>query len=267
MTTGTRGFGINAGVSDDLAGELARRAEALGYASLWVTDSERGDGLRNLAAFARGSQHLRLGVGVVGLHRRTPDEIARVLDELQVPADRLWLGIGSGRSSTPLRTVREAVAALRSLLPGVPLVVSALGPRMRALAAEIADGVLLNWIVPSAIERARRQLSARPGIRVMSYVWTALGPGGRERLLREAESYAQILWYARTFAENGTDLAGAGLVAADREDLQHRLRSYETVLDDPIVRAPPATRDDPVALFALLEAAAPAPSTGRGVGG
>ncbi|MFX7845487.1 hypothetical protein ABTK14_24820, partial [Acinetobacter baumannii] len=68
---------------------------------------------------------------------------------LALPLDRLTLGIGSGIAKEgALARVGDALDVLHAA--GVPRVlVGALGPRMRRLAVERAEGVLLNWVPPT----------------------------------------------------------------------------------------------------------------------
>ena len=61
-------------------------------------------------------------------------------------------------------------------------------PRLCRLGGEIADGVLLNWMLPDGAARAREWLSegaaaaGREAPVVASYVRVAVGPGAQERL-------------------------------------------------------------------------------------
>lgn len=247
-----RGFGVDGGLPAEVATELARRVEAAGYASLWTTDTPSADGLADLAAFAAGSTTLELGIGVAPVDRRSAEVLAARVREPELPLDRIWLGIGSGRSTKPLGLVRTATAELREFLPGVRLVVSAMGPKMAALAGEVADGVLLNWLVPARVEEYRRH-TASDSTGLMMYVRTAVDPGGRERVRREATRYASNR--AEYFAANGVEPGEVG-VAGSSSQIAEQLSVYERVLDEAIVRALPASAD-PADLFAVVEAAAP----------
>lgn len=248
-----RGFGVDAGLPDGVATELAHRAEALSYSSIWATDTPRADGLANLAAFARATEHIRLGVGVLPLDRHSPQSIVERVKQLDLPAGRLWLGIGSGGSTTPLALVREAIPVLRGALPEAAIVVAAMAPRMTQLAAELADGVLLNWLTPRTIEAARQLMGAGHRTRTLMYVRAALDPGGRERLGREAAKYASTR--PQHFEANGVPFDEVGVVGLPGS-FDAQLAPYEAVLDETIVRALPSS-PEPRDLYALLEAARP----------
>lgn len=250
--TARRGFGIDGGLPAEVATELGRRVEAAGYSSLWTTDTPSADGLMDLAAFATDTTTIQLGIGVAPVDRRSAQVLAARVSELGLPLDRLWLGIGSGRSASPLKLVRDSAAELRVLLPEVRIVVAAMGPKMAALAGEIADGVLLNWLVPARVGDYRRH-TASERTRLMMYIRAAVDPGGRERLAREAARYAS--GRAEYFAANGVEPGQVG-VAGSQSQIAEQLKAYDAVLDDAIVRALPAS-SAPADLFAVVEAGSP----------
>jgi alkanesulfonate monooxygenase SsuD/methylene tetrahydromethanopterin reductase-like flavin-dependent oxidoreductase (luciferase family) len=184
-----RALGIDAGLDPGLARDLAARCQALGYHSLWANDAPGAPGLETLAHFAEGAPGLDLGVGVLPLQRYEPAAIAADVERLGLDPARLWLGIGSGTLSPQIEPLRRAVAELRDRLPGgVRIVIAAMRPRLCRLGGEIADGVLLNWMLPDGAARARewvREAAAGAGREapvVASYVRVAVGPGAQERL-------------------------------------------------------------------------------------
>ena len=56
--------------------ELGRRAEALGYESLWVPEVSGTEAFSVMAAIAGATSRLRLGTGIVPLFTRTPSLLA-----------------------------------------------------------------------------------------------------------------------------------------------------------------------------------------------
>jgi alkanesulfonate monooxygenase SsuD/methylene tetrahydromethanopterin reductase-like flavin-dependent oxidoreductase (luciferase family) len=168
----------------DLAGAvaLARRAEALGYESLWVTHGLGRDSFLVLAAYGAATTRIGLGNGVVPIYPRHPVAMAQAALTLnEMTGGRFRLGIGvSHRASMeqmlgitlrePLGVTREYVAVLRGALgegvelsgrhfrvrwrsgvpaapPAPPIYLAALSPRMLELAGEVADGAVL-WLTP-----------------------------------------------------------------------------------------------------------------------
>src|SRR5215212_10729996 len=156
---GWRGFGVAGALAHDVIRALAPAAEAAGYHTFWVNDTPHGDGLAALQAAAEVTSEILLGVGVIPLDRQPAEEIARRVDELGLPQQRLIVGIGSGNPSGGLARVEEGVATLEELLEA-PVVVGALGPNMCALAGRSSDGVLLNWLTAEYVAPSAATVSA-----------------------------------------------------------------------------------------------------------
>lgn len=179
---------ISVGRSLETAMQRVRRAEELGYESVYVTHIAARDSLTVLAAYASRTSRVRLGTGVLPIYSRTPvatAQAAATIDELS--GGRLVLGLGVSHRVTvenwygasiekPVRDMRAYVAALRAIFEGgdppaegpfptrfhfmgyraradLPIYVAALSPAMLRLAGEIADGVILWLCNPDYIER------------------------------------------------------------------------------------------------------------------
>jgi alkanesulfonate monooxygenase SsuD/methylene tetrahydromethanopterin reductase-like flavin-dependent oxidoreductase (luciferase family) len=243
------GFGIPA-QPDPLAVGLpllGAGLESLGYDELWSNDGRFGSGLATLAAALETTRRIDLCLGVAPLSDRTADDIASEVDRLGLPHDRLVLGVGTGSGSS-LAAVRDAVTALRRLLPDVRLGIAALGPGMCSLGGEIADLVLLNWAFPDRIAWARERIAAgaaaaeRPVPRVAAYVRVALGPDAAARLAAEGDRYrARPRAYSRLFdAQQATERGVPGIAATGPADVAPMLAPYRAALDSCVVRALPA---------------------------
>ena len=161
---------------------LAVQAEERGVDSLWVPDGYYGrDPFVALTAVAGATSAIALGTGITSPYLRHPTMLATTFATLdEVSRGRVICGLGSGSrdqlselgitSRSPLGAVREAVAIIRSMFageridldgttftahvsrlafrptrPSIPMVVAAMGPKMCALAGEIADGVYLQY--------------------------------------------------------------------------------------------------------------------------
>jgi alkanesulfonate monooxygenase SsuD/methylene tetrahydromethanopterin reductase-like flavin-dependent oxidoreductase (luciferase family) len=237
-----RGFGVEAALTHDIVRELAPAAERAGYSTFWVNDEVDGDGLAALREAAAVTTSIRLGVGAIPLDRQGPQQIASRVEELTLPVERLVLGVGSGHPAGGLERVRNGVAALRDSIDA-PLVVAAIGPRMLALAGEIADGVLLDWPAPQYVVDATEIVAQgaveiqRPRPWIGGYVFTAVGSPGIAQLRREAEHYAAIPSYATHFARMGVEPMETVACGEDAEGLQSSLERYDAELDETIVRA------------------------------
>lgn len=262
-STPTRGLGINAGLDAGLARDLAARCEHLGYHSLWSNDEPDAPGLETLAHFAAAASRLELGVGVLPLHRHQPAEIVAEIDRLGLDPAKLWIGVGSGSLHPQVDVVRRSVAELRELLPEVTrIVVAAMRPRLCRVGGAIADGVLLNWMLPAQAARARRWVQegaaevGRAVPIVASYVRVAVGAGSTERLRKEEGLYRTINeGHRRHFEAMDVPLGSVGIAERTRPEVLEALAPYQAALDLPIVRVLAA--HDAAALTEVAEAAAP----------
>src|SRR5207249_4757358 len=178
--------------------ELARRAEALDYESVWLTHGLGRDSFLVLAAYGAATTRVGLGVGVVPIYPRHPVAMAQAALTLsEITGGRFTLGIGVSHRATmeamlglaldaPLAVMREYVAVLRGALgagadfegrhfrvrwslalperPAAPRIyLAALSRKMLELAGEIADGAIL-WLCPPAYPaRSRCRRSSAGG--------------------------------------------------------------------------------------------------------
>jgi len=253
----------------DLA-ELARWAEAAGFAALFLPEVGARDTLVALAALAGETRALRLGTGVVPLPARAPSLLAMAAATVQERSGgRLLLGLGTGPSVPgALDRLRETVAALRAAFSGrtgrvgeaavataLPLGsppeiwIAALGPRATRLAGEIADGVLLNWCTPSRVAQARTQVAegaaaagrSADAITIAVYVRAALVEGSLATAEAMATEYASYPSYRGQFASMGIDPTDAGAIARgvmllDPATARDRLEAYRAAgADLPVV--------------------------------
>ncbi|HXJ81865.1 MAG TPA: LLM class flavin-dependent oxidoreductase [Candidatus Methylomirabilis sp.] len=177
---------------------IARRADALGYDSLWVTHGGGRDALLVLSAYAQAAPRAGLGTGVIPVYPRHPVLLAQeALTLSDLSGGRLRLGIGVSHRpmvegalgldmGRPLDVMREYVAVLRGALTGKvthdgaryrvawqsalprlpappPILLAGLSPKMLELAGEIADGVVL-WLCAPAYIREKAIPAIRRGL-------------------------------------------------------------------------------------------------------
>lgn len=236
----------------DVALATARWAEELGYRSLWTAETTGPEAFATLAAAGAAAPSLDLGTGVLALQLRTPLLAAMGAATLQAlhPERRVLLGVGISSpvvteawhgapyGERPLGQVREYLTLVGQLLDGEAvtfdgdhyrcrrarlgvrtgggrphLVLGALNARMLALAGELADGVLLNYLpasaVPWCIEQVRTGEAAagRPSGSCTIYAYVHAGVCDREVGLplarRDLFSYAVVDAYAAAFARAG----------------------------------------------------------------
>lgn len=258
MTRGAVSLGLAGSLGPGAIARIAPAVENAGFHTLWVNDTPDGDALAALAAAARVTERLHLATGVVPVDRRPADTIAAEVASLGLPLDRLTLGIGSGVAKEgALARVRDAIEALHgAALPRV--VVGALGPKMRRMGVERAEGVVLNWVPPTEARAQAEALHAiSPTAHVAVYVRAAIVPAARERLDAETARYASFPHYAANFHRMGVDAADTTI--RDVDELSGALEAYETAADEVVLRA--VVPDDTVeAYLDFVRRAAPSPS-------
>ena len=253
-------IGVPGALGPEAVRVLAPRVESAGFAGIWLNDSPQGDSLAGLAAAAEVTTHLRLATGVIPVDRRPGPAIIEDLHRTGVPEARLTLGIGSGQlRAGAIDAVAQAVTVLRQASRAA-VVVGALGPRMRRLGAEHADGVLLSWLTPAvAAEQADELRSVGRDAqgempRIALYARTIVDEATRPVLEREAAQYASYPAYAANFARLGiqpidTTLPPVGVALAAG------VAPYRAAVDELVLRAitPTGSLDD---LLAFVDRAA-----------
>ena len=134
------------------------------------------------------TERLTLATGVIPLDRRPPGEVAEALQSRRAcPRAALSIGIGSGGDVAGRARSRAGGYRRRcTSTTRAAVLVGALGPKMRELAAREADGVLLNWVTPRvAAEQAGRAARRPPAPvprRVVAYARTVVDAAARGRL-------------------------------------------------------------------------------------
>jgi alkanesulfonate monooxygenase SsuD/methylene tetrahydromethanopterin reductase-like flavin-dependent oxidoreductase (luciferase family) len=150
---------------------------------------------------------------------------------------------------------------VREALPGVRLVLAAMGPKMCAFAGAEWDGVFFNWITPEFAAQAREwvEQGARDAGRetptVFGYVRTAVGVSAEERLAKDESFYRDMhQGYRRHFDRQGAPEGTVGVAGENAGVVQEELSRFHA-LDVVVVRAlASATIED---MSELAEAAAP----------
>src|SRR4051794_1790463 len=166
---------------------LAQYAEQQGFSAVWQAESRLvREATVPMAAFAATTERIKVGSGVVDCWSRNPARLAATFSTLDdLAPGRVLLGIGAWwdplaqkvgiTRSKPLTAMREIVTVVRALLhdenvtfhgehvhldgveldyvyqdrrpKDVPIYIGATGMQMMELTGEIADGVVLNYLV------------------------------------------------------------------------------------------------------------------------
>lgn len=250
-----------AGLDPDVARPLVECCAELGYDSIWSNDHPGAKGLDTLAEFGAAESGLDLGVAVIALDRTPPATIAADVERLGLEPSRLWLGVGAGFGEKPLTRMRAALPELRDALPGIRLVLAAMGPKMCELAGAEYDGAFFNWMTPEFAAGAREKVEAgangadRDTPPIFGYVRTAVGPDAAARLAKEESFYRDLHdGYRNHFTRLGEPEGTVGVAASDSAGALPQLVRY-TALDTIVVRGLASASVE--AMTAVAEAAAP----------
>lgn len=236
------GFGVQGSLDREVIRELAPRIEAAGLRSLWLNDTPDGDSLEGLKVAAGVTSTLKLGTGVIPLDRRPASAIFKSLASLNLPVERLVLGVGTGKPRDGLQRVRDNIEELRTETTAA-IVVGALGPKIRQLGAEIADGLLLSWLTPEAATGAMRDLreasssAGRSHVRGILYTRTSVEPAGLRAMVAEAARYQSMPAYAANFERIGAKAIDTTIYETKPERLAFRIDQYIDAVDELVLRA------------------------------
>lgn len=229
----------------------AQAAERLGFESVWATQlPDARDASLVLAAYAAATQRVTLGTGVLPIYTRHPTAMVQMgasLDELS--GGRFILGFGISHKVTvegmwglrlenPVDAMREYLTIVRTSLrdggcdfegryfsarwmysgprrADIPVMISALNPRMLELAGEMADGVVLWMCSPSYVRdqvvpalRAGRETVGKTlaGFEVVAAVPACLTSDRRaaQDVFRQTVTrYASLPFYRRMLDASG----------------------------------------------------------------
>src|SRR5438094_616504 len=142
--------------------DIARRAEARGFDSIWMAETRMTrDGLTPLAARAMATERIKLATGIVNIYTRNPVVLAISFIGLEELAPgRIVMGLGTGSPlvlapqgvpfEKPLTRLREYVEVIRPLMRGEPVTytgrtISLDGARIEDL---LASGEISSQEVP-----------------------------------------------------------------------------------------------------------------------
>jgi len=194
--------------------ELAQRAEALGFESVWMPEAYGTDAISILGALSARTQRIRLGTGIVNVFSRTPALLAQTAATLDlISGSRFTLGLGTSGHQVvsgwhgmafdqPLLRMRETIAIVRQVLrrdrlifegevfhldkglkllarpvrETVPIYLATLTPGGLRLTGELADGWIPTLFSPGHMDLFRPDLEAGAKISGRSLDSLAIAP-------------------------------------------------------------------------------------------
>ena len=265
------GIGIADAGGSDLDELLAsyQRAEGEGFAAAWIPNIFGMDALSLAALAGRVTRRIELGTAVVPTFSRHPVYMAQqALTSQAAAGGRLLLGLGPSHKvviedmlglsfAKPARHVREYVTVVKELLETgktsfrgetlrvnaslnvkvprpCPVLIGALGPRMRALAGALADGTItlmtgrrtLGETIVPYLRRAAAS-AGRPAPRIVAgfpVVLTADVEGARAAASKAFALYGQLPSYRAMLDAEGVSDPGELAIAGDERAIESALR-------------------------------------------
>jgi probable F420-dependent oxidoreductase len=234
--------------------EFVGTVEGLGYSILWYPEG-RGYESMSLAAFLlASSSRLLIGSSIANIYARDAFTASRGLASLNtLHGGRFVLGVGV--SHIPLvegvrgHRYEKPLVAMRAYLEGIrkgrrgreedwPVVVAALGPKMLALAGELANGAVPYNVTPAHTAQATAILGPSKWLAVEQKVCVETNPTTSRTLARKNLSpYLSLAnyrnnWLRLGFAEaeladDGSDrLVDAMVLQGDPDTVKQGLRAH-----------------------------------------
>jgi probable F420-dependent oxidoreductase len=229
-------LGVWAGLDGMTAADalaFAQRTEKRGYTALWVPESRGRNVLVNSAWLLAGTSTLIVATGIANIYARDAMAMANAQRGLnEQSGNRFLLGLGVSHKplvsamrghayGKPVPTMRAYLEAMRAAPYQAPLpsqtprtVLAALGPRMLALAAQMADGAHPYCVTAEHTAEARRILGPGKLLCPELMVLLETDPAKARAAARTAlASYIQLENYANNWRRLGftdADLAGGG---------------------------------------------------------
>lgn len=230
----------------------ARRAETLGFRRVWLPETNTWDAAALGGAIAM-STSLEVGTAIVPVFSRSPALLAMTASTIASlgPGRPVHLGIGAGGQVTVERwhgvpfddavtVTADTIAIMRQALRGektahegktrrsrgfrlsdgaasdVRIHVGGMGPKMQAMAARSADGLIVTWLAPRVVEKFSKNFTglvtdagrsrAEVELVTRAYVGVADDPAPiREAVRQELVQYLISPPYGNYFRSVGFD--------------------------------------------------------------
>ena len=259
------------GATADKVVAQAKQAEADGFHALWYASVVTGDPLVAMALAGRETSSIELGTAVLQTYPCHPllqaNRVVSVTDAMGRPG--FTLGIGPSHEPVvrgvygmsydhPGRNTEEYVRILTGLLRGdavdmdgqdwtvhsmgrmtppnqpVPVLLSALGPRLLRVAGEITDGTISWMAPPKAVEthigpriRAAASEAGRPAPRIVAGLPIAVHDDESEARSAAADSskvYAGMSNYQRILDIGGAAGPAEAAIVGDEKSVTNQLQ-------------------------------------------
>jgi probable F420-dependent oxidoreductase len=240
----------------DAAASFAGRVEAWSYSVLWIPEAMGRDPLVHAAWLLANTTRLVVATGIANIHAREAAAMAAAGYTLnEQSGGRFLLGIGVSHSTVvenvhgkrygrPIETMRaylDGLARARHIAKHAAssrIILAALGPRMLALAGELADGAHPYCGTPEHTRRAREIIGPEKLLCPEQKILFETDPAKARLIARgalspylEAKNYRnhwlRLGFVEGDFADGGTDrLIDALVLWGDETKIRRRLQEH-----------------------------------------
>ncbi len=294
LTSHSASRGILTTELDNLSGEdvvgFVREIESLGYDSCWIPELFGREPMAMAGYLLAKTERINVASGIANIYVRDAHSMVQARHTLaEFSQGRFILGLGvsnAGLIQSRGHTWQPPIAKMESYLDAIsaaevvspstkslgPLYLAAHGPKMQAVAASRADGVLTYLMSPAHTQLTKTRVGPNADINVVCVLLAETDPTKARQTAREALAYYLGLDYYhrewrklgfsdRDFSDGGSDELIDMLVGwGNKESLQAHIEKHEAAGATRIIIMPLASgeslfsRDNPV-----LEALAPHP--------
>ncbi len=235
---------MNIGVTLDTATDLlpfnealaiVKNIETLGYESVWLTDTFGREPFVLVTALLANTEKIRIGTAVASMYGRDALAAAQTRQTLsEMYPDRFMMGMGTSapfanearkaQLMSPAQKVEEYLNDIQSYQVMcataesiAPLYVAAHGPKIQALTAEKADGIL-TWVMPSEhTELTRSRVGDTPDISChVPFTLIENVEEARQFTRQYLSVWKQLPWYQQSWVAAGFDTADLDDGGSDR---------------------------------------------------
>lgn len=211
-------------LSGERLAQLAKQIETLGFESVWLLDAFGREPFIAASFILANTSRLKVGTGVATVYGRDATSAVQALQTLsEFYPNRFYMGLGAsnpiviakrkGAWVAPLPKMTAYLedmsdVTLAAIKPPVtaPVYIAAHAPKLQALAAERAQG-MLTWMMPAAIiAQARKQVG--PELDITAQILCVIDSDAAEarRIARTyLAMYLALPYYQEAFGRAGFD--------------------------------------------------------------
>ncbi|WP_018501266.1 TIGR03620 family F420-dependent LLM class oxidoreductase [Parafrankia discariae] len=241
--------------------DLARKAEAAGYSTVWLAGGQ-GNNLPVIDRVVRATERIQVASGILSVDVVPAREVARAYADLEKAAPgRFVVGLGGAHGPRPLRTLNSYLDDLDGpdspagdghgdagapVVPATSRVLAALGPAVLALARDRAAGAYPYLVTPEYVEQARATLGPGAALAVLLTVVPETDPATARAAATAGLSFLRTVpGYHRNFLRMGftdseiadldTRFVDAVTAWGDLDTIVTRIGEYHTAGADQVV--------------------------------